>query len=88
MGAKRVHVCSSASCLDEILLHFALLSMKWVFAMFWVVCVHFHWCDWSCDSLCERECGLNGLTWLSCCTAPVRGGRVIRVLECEVPIEL
>lgn len=43
---------------------------------------------WYSVCECERKCGLNLLTWLSCCAATGRGGRVIQVLECEVPIEL
>lgn len=52
------------------------------------VCVNLHGCDWYCDLVCEWRCGLNVLTRLSCFAAPVSGGRVIQVLECEVPIEL
>lgn len=45
-------------------------------------------CNWYCDSVCERKCGLNVLTWLACCAAPGSGGRVMQALECEVPMEL
>lgn len=38
--------------------------------------------------VCEKKCGLNVLTWLSCCAVYGSGGRVIQVLESEVPIEL
>lgn len=45
-------------------------------------------CDLSCDSLWERKCVVNVLTWLSCFAALRSAGRVIQVLECKVPIEL
>lgn len=55
---------------------------------FWLIDECVCACDWSCDSVCERKCGLHVLTWLSCCAAPGRRGRAIQVLECELPIEL
>lgn len=43
----------------------------------------------SWGAACARgKCGLNVLTWLSRRAASGSGGRVIQVLECEVPIEL
>lgn len=76
----------SVGCHSEALhlLPFGLLT-----TLFPYVCLNCRACASSCDSKCARgNVGVNVLTWLSCCAAPKSGGRVVQVLECEVPIEL
>lgn len=72
-GRTQKDVCVCISTCVEVSSYFpqrmwrmSSLHLCWFWLIKGCVCT----CNWYCDSVCERKCGLNVLTWLACCAVP------------------